>query len=87
MNKVINLIKNVFWYIIRRTCTVLLFMLKYVPGAQEAYDEALKNMSYENVPRWITWYADPKKCINKRRGCWNLVKKMLQLKTFIDKDK
>ena len=54
MNKMINLIKNVFWYIIGRTCTVLLFMLEYVPGAQEAYDEALKNMSYENVPRWIT---------------------------------
>ena len=35
----IDLFKNVFWDIIERVCTVLLHMLKYVPGAQEAYEE------------------------------------------------
>ena len=35
----IDLFKNEFWYIIEGACTVLLHMLKYVPGAQEAYDD------------------------------------------------
>ena len=37
----IDMFKNEFWYIIEGACTVLLHMLKYVPGAQEAYDEAV----------------------------------------------
>ena len=37
----IDLFKNTFWYIIDGACTVLLNMLKYVPGVQEAYDEAV----------------------------------------------
>ena len=37
----IDLFKNVFWYIIEGACTVLLHMLKYVAGFQEAYDEAV----------------------------------------------
>ena len=37
----IDLFKNIFWYIIEKACTVLLYMLKYVPGVQEAYDEAV----------------------------------------------
>ena len=37
MNKMIDLFKNAFWYIIEGACTVLLYMLKYVPGVQEAY--------------------------------------------------
>ena len=37
----ISLFKNTFWYIIEGVCTVLLRMLKYVPGVQEAYDEAV----------------------------------------------
>ena len=41
MNKMINLFKNVFWYIIEGACTVLLYMLKYVLGDQEAYNEAV----------------------------------------------
>ena len=39
MNKMIDLFKNVFWYIIEGACTVLLHMLKYVPGAQKACEE------------------------------------------------
>ena len=35
----IDLFKNVFWYIIEGACTVMLDMLKYVPGAQEMYVE------------------------------------------------
>ena len=41
MNKIINLFKNVFCYIIEGAFTVLLYMLKYVLGVQEAYDEAV----------------------------------------------
>ena len=37
----IDLFKNVFWYIIEVACTILLYMLKYVSGIQEAYDEAV----------------------------------------------
>ena len=40
-NKMIYLFKNAFWYIIEETCTVLLHMLKYVPGVQEACDETV----------------------------------------------
>ena len=41
MNKMINLFKNVFWYVIEGACSVLLYMLKYVLGDQETYDEAV----------------------------------------------
>ena len=41
VNKMIDLFKNTFWYIIEGACTVLLHMLKYVPVVQEAYDEAV----------------------------------------------
>ena len=37
----INLFKTVFWYIIKGVCTVLLYMLKCILVAQEAYDEAV----------------------------------------------
>ena len=36
---------NAFWHIIERTiegtCTVMLHMLKYIPGVQEVHDEAV----------------------------------------------
>ena len=35
----IDLFKNAFWYIIEGACTVLLHKLKYLPGAQETYEE------------------------------------------------
>ena len=35
----IDLFKNVFWYIIEMAFTFFLHMLKYVPGAQEAYED------------------------------------------------
>ena len=41
MNKMINLFKNVSWYIIEGACTVLLYMLKYVPAVQQVHDEAV----------------------------------------------
>ena len=41
MNKIFDLFKDVFWYITEGACTVLLYMLKYVQGTQEAYDEAV----------------------------------------------
>ena len=41
MNKMADLFKNVFWYIIKSVWTVFLYILKYVPRFQEAYDEAL----------------------------------------------
>ena len=42
MNKMIGLFKNAFWYIIDGTCTVLLHMLKYVPGTQEACNKEVR---------------------------------------------
>ena len=51
MNKIIDLFKNVFWYIAEGACTVLLYMLKYVPGTQEAYDEAVA--CRRRPPPWI----------------------------------
>ena len=39
MNKMIDLFKNAFWYIIEGACTVFLHVLKYVPGTQEAYEQ------------------------------------------------
>ena len=52
MNKMIGLFKNAFWYIIEGTCTVLLHMLKYVPGMQEMCDEVVcrKPHSLELIP-------------------------------------
>ena len=41
MNKMIDLFKNAFSYIIEGTCTVLLHILKYVSGVQEASDEVV----------------------------------------------
>ena len=38
----IDLFKNIFWYIIDRTpLIVLCYMLKYVVGVQEEYDEVV----------------------------------------------
>ena len=51
MNKMIDLFKNVFWYIIKGVWTVLLYILKYVPGVQEAYDEAVAHL-HRPLP-WI----------------------------------
>ena len=45
----IDLFKNIFWYIIEGACTVLLYMLKYVPGVQEVYDEAVAH-SHSPLP-------------------------------------
>ena len=42
MNKMIDLFKNAFWYIIEGMCTVLLHMLKYVPGMQEMCHEEVR---------------------------------------------
>ena len=39
VNKMIDLFKNVFWDIIEGAFIVLLHMLKYFPGTQEAYKE------------------------------------------------
>ena len=41
MNKMIDLFKNAFWYIVEGAYTVLLHMLKYVPGVQKACDEVV----------------------------------------------
>ena len=38
----INLFKNVFWYTIEGTCAVLLYILKYIPGAQGAINEEVR---------------------------------------------
>ena len=51
MNKVIDLFKNVFWSIIKVACIVLLYMLKYVPGVQEANYEAVARR--RRPPPWI----------------------------------
>ena len=37
----IELFKNIFWYTIEGAFTALLYMLKYVRGVQEAFDEAV----------------------------------------------
>ena len=51
----IDLFKNIFWYIIEGVCTVLLRMLKYVPRSQEAYDEVVRTEPplLEYVPDWV----------------------------------
>ena len=41
-----DLFNNAFWYIIEGTCTALLHMLKYIPEAQEMYDEAVARNPY-----------------------------------------
>ena len=53
--KMIDLFKNIFWYIIEGVSTVLLRMLKYVPGGQEAYDEVARRepLLLEYVPDWL----------------------------------
>ena len=44
---------NAFWHIIERTiegtCTVMLHMLKYIPGVQEVHDEAVGIGAYPLV--------------------------------------
>ena len=42
----IDLFKNVFWYIIRVTCAAVLHVLQYIPRIQEVYDEAMVRNSY-----------------------------------------
>ena len=42
----IDLFKNVFWYIIRVTCAAVLHVLQYIPRIQEVYDEAVVRNSY-----------------------------------------
>ena len=42
INKMINLFKNVFWYTIEGTCAVLLYILKYIPGTQEEFNEEVR---------------------------------------------
>ena len=36
-----DLLKNAFLYTIEGMCTALLHMLKYIPGVQEMYEEAV----------------------------------------------
>ena len=43
MIKMINLFKNVFWYIIEEAHTVLLGMLKYIPRAQKVCEKSVEN--------------------------------------------
>ena len=38
----IDLFENVFWYTIEVPCTVLLYILKYIPGAQEEFNEEVR---------------------------------------------
>ena len=47
MNKMSDLFKYAFLYIIDGTCTTLLHMLKYIPGVQEKYDEAVPRNPYK----------------------------------------
>ena len=48
----IELFKNIFSYTIEGAFTALLYMLKYVPGVREAFDEAVyrEPHSLEYVP-------------------------------------
>ena len=54
LNKMSDLFKNVFLHIIERTidgtCTVMLHMLKYVPGVQGVHGDVLRTL-YFNVQR------------------------------------
>ena len=43
MIKMINLFKNVFWYIIEEAYTVLLGMLKYIPRAHKVCEKSVEN--------------------------------------------
>ena len=48
----IDLFKNTFGYTIEGAITAFLYMLKYVPGVQKAYDEVVRKElhSLEYVP-------------------------------------
>ena len=91
----IDLFKNTFWYIIDGACTVLLNMLKYVPGVQEAYDEAvarcyrplpeiylisIKSKDVDIEPRFLPLVPDRFKT---REMCEKSVKKYLWLLKYI----
>ena len=91
----IDLSKNTFWYIIEGVCTVLLYRLKYVPGVQEAYDEAvvrcykplteiylisIKAKDVDIEPRFLLLVADHFKT---REMCEKAVKKYLWLLKYV----
>ena len=48
----IDLFKNALWYIIKGACTVLLHMLKYVPGVQGVHE------TVSIRPRYLTFVLD-----------------------------
>ena len=91
----IDLFKNVFWYIIEGACTVLLYILKYVPGVQEAYDEAvagrrsplpeiylisIKAKHVDLEPRFLPLVPN---CFKTREVCEKAVKKYLWLLKYV----
>ena len=91
----IDLFKNVFWYIIEGACTVLLHMLKYVAGFQEAYDEAvarrqsplpeiylirIKAKDVDIEPRFLLFVPDHFKIYEM---CEKAVKKYLWLLKYV----
>ena len=93
--KMIDLFKSIFWYIIERACTVLLYMLKYVPGVQEAYDEAvasrrslltgiylirIKAKDVDIEPRFLPFVPDRFKI---REMCEKAVKNYLWLLKYV----
>ena len=85
----IDLFKNVFWCIIEGACTVLLYMLKYIPGFQEAHDEAvdrrrsplpeiylisIKAKHVDLEPRFLALVPN---CFKTREVCEKAIKKYL----------
>ena len=42
----IDLFKKVIWYAIEGTCAVLLYILKYIPGAQEMINEEVRRKPF-----------------------------------------
>ena len=57
----IDLFKNLFWYIIGRVCIVLLYMLKYFPVPQGTYDEAVRRETHS--------LADVSDCFKTQEIC------------------
>ena len=95
INKMIDLFKNLFCYIIAGTRTVLLYMLKYVPRVQEPYDEAvvhrrrplpriylirIKVKDVDIGPRFLLLVPD---CLKTQGMCEKAAEKYLWLMKYI----
>ena len=71
INKMINLFKNVFWYTIEGTCAVLLYILKYIPGTQEEFNEEVRRepILLMYIPDHFKTQEMCEEAVKKSHGC------------------